>query len=399
MIDKACPIPEPFGERFGAIVVLTVMFFLNFIGRIIFAPLMPTIEQDLGLTHGQAGSLFFLIAIGFFFSTLGSGFVSQRLNHRRTIMLSTVILGLTLLCFGFSTSLLSVRPIMVMIGLAAGLYMPSGVAIIAAMVRREDLGKALGVHSTAPSLSFILAPLLTEALMGWLGWRGVLAIVGGVSVVAGALFVVFEREGDFPGEAPRPETAKAIVTQPSLWIMIALFSLAIGGSTGIFTMLPLFLVSERGFDHTRANTLVGVSRISGLFMSFAAGWLTDRVGEKRAIFLVLLASGISTILLGTSPRSWVVAMVFLQPALAACFFPPGFTALSRISEPHLRSTTVSLNAPSAFLIGAGAMPAMIGFTGEAGSFSLGIGIVGGLMLLGPMIVRSLKLLEIEQEGC
>ena len=399
MIDKACPSPEPLGKRVSAILILTLMFFLSFIGRIIFAPLMPAIEQDLGLTHSQAGSLFFLIAIGFFISTLGSGFVSQRLNHRRTITLSTVILGLTLLSFGFSASMLSVRLIMVMIGLAAGLYMPSGVAIIAAMVRREDLGKALGVHSIAPSLSFIVAPLLTEALLDWYGWRGVLVILGGVSVVMGIIFVLVEQEGDFPGEAPRPETAKAMMSQPSLWIMMILFSLAIGGSAGIFTMLPLFLVSERGFDHTGANTLVSLSRISGLFMSFAAGWLTDRVGEKRAIFLVLLASGICTILLGTSPRSWLVAMVFLQPALAACFFPPGFTALSRISEPHLRSTTVSLNAPSAFLIGAGAMPALIGFTGEVGSFSLGIAAVGGLMLLGPIIVRSLRLLEIEQEGC
>ena len=399
MIEKACPSPEPFGERLGAVVLLTVMFFLNFIDRIIFAPLMPAIEQELGLTHSQAGSLFLLIAIGFFVSTLGSGFVSQRLNHRRTIMLSAVILGLTLLFFGFSGSVASMRPIMVMLGLGAGLYMPSGVAIIAAMVRREDLGKALGVHSIAPSLSFILAPLLTEALLGWFGWRGVLAILGGVSVAAGVFFVVFDREGDFPGEAPRPDVAKAILRQPSLWIMIALFSLAIGGSTGIFTMLPLFLVSDWGFDHTRANTLVGLSRISGLFMSFAAGWLTDKVGEKRAIFLVLLAAGIGTILLGTSPRSWVAAMVFLQPALAACFFPPGFTALSRISEPNLRSITVSLNAPSAFLIGAGAIPALIGFTGEVGSFSLGIALVGGLMLLGPIIVRSLELREFEQEGC
>jgi NNP family nitrate/nitrite transporter-like MFS transporter len=375
------------------------MFFLNFIGRIIFAPLMPTIEQELGLSHSQAGSLFLLIATGFFVSMLGSGFVSQRLNHRRTIMLSTVILGLTLLSFGFGTSLLPMRPMMVMIGLGAGLYMPSGVAIIAAMVRREDLGKALGVHSTAPSLSFILAPLLTEALLGWFGWRGVLAILGGVLVVATAIFVAFEREGDFPGEAPRLDIAKTILTQPSLWIMIALFSFAIGGSTGIYTMLPLFLVSERGFDHTGANTLMGLSRISGLFMSFAAGWLTDRVGEKRAIFLVLLAAGIGTILLGTSPSSWVVAMVFLQPALASCFFPPGFTALSRIGEPNLRSITISLNSPSAFLIGAGAIPALIGFTGEVGSFSLGIALVGGLMLLGPVIVRSLQLLELEQEGC
>ena len=158
MVEKVCPSPEPFGERMGAILFLTGMFFLNFMGRIIFAPLMPTIEQELGLSHGQAGSLFLFIAIGFFVSMLGSGFVSHRLNHRRTIMLSTVILGLTLFSFSFSTSLLLMRFMMVMLGLAAGLYLPSGVAMIAAMVRHEDLGKALGVHSTAPSLSFIVAP-------------------------------------------------------------------------------------------------------------------------------------------------------------------------------------------------------------------------------------------------
>jgi len=399
MIEKACPSPEPFGERIGAIFFLAGMFFLNFIGRIIFAPLMPTIEQELGLSHSQAGSLFLLIAIGFFVSTLGSGFVSRRLNHRLTIMISTVTLGLTLLTFTFTASLFPMRLTMIMLGLAVGLYMPSGVAIIAAMVRREDLGKALGVHSTAPSLSFILAPLITEALLGWLSWRGLLAVLGGVLVLAGVVFLIFEREGDFPGEAPRPDIAKAIVAQPSLWILIALFSFGIGGSTGVYTMLPLYLVTERGFDHTRVNTVVALSRVSGLFMSFAAGWLTDRVGEKRAIFLVLLAAGASTILLGMSPDSWLVAMVFVQPALAACFFPPGFAALSRIAEPNLRSITISLTAPSAFLVGAGALPALIGFTGEVGTFSLGICLVGGLMLLGPIIVHSLKLLEFEQEGC
>lgn len=399
MIEKACPSPEPFGERLSAIGMLTVMFFLNFISRIIFAPLMPTIEQELGFSHSQTGLLFFLIAMGFFVSTLGSGFISQWLNHKRTIVLSTVILGLTLLSFSFSVSSFSMRPRMAMIGLAAGLYMPSGAAVIAAMVRREDLGKALGMHSTAPSLSFIAAPLLTEALSVWFGWREVLVMLGGVMVLMGVIFVFFEREGDFPGEAPRLDIAKAILTQPSLWIMIVLFSLAIGGSTGIFTMLPLFLVSEQGFGHTQANTLLGLSRISGLFMSFASGWLTDRIGEKRAIFYVLLLAGICTILLGTSPGSWVVAMVFLQPALAACFFPPGFTALSRISEPHLRSTTISLNAPLAFLIGAGAVPALIGYSGEVGSFSLGIVLAGALMLIGPIVVRPLKLLDYEQEGC
>ena len=65
MGDKVSPesIKYNLGRNFISIPAYVGMFFLNFIGRIIFAPLMPTIEQDLGLTHSQAGSLFFLIAI------------------------------------------------------------------------------------------------------------------------------------------------------------------------------------------------------------------------------------------------------------------------------------------------------------------------------------------------
>jgi len=33
-------------------------FFLNSIARVIFSPLMPTMEQDLSLNHVEAGSLF-----------------------------------------------------------------------------------------------------------------------------------------------------------------------------------------------------------------------------------------------------------------------------------------------------------------------------------------------------
>jgi len=66
-----------FFSQLGPILFLTTIFFLNFIGRIVFAPLMPSIENDLGLDHTEAGSIFLLISLGYFISLLGSGFVSS----------------------------------------------------------------------------------------------------------------------------------------------------------------------------------------------------------------------------------------------------------------------------------------------------------------------------------
>ena len=77
-----------FGSNVGPLILLTATFFLNFITRIVFAPLMPEIEMDLGISHGTAGSLFFLISIGYFITLFGSGWVVARYTHKHTITFS-----------------------------------------------------------------------------------------------------------------------------------------------------------------------------------------------------------------------------------------------------------------------------------------------------------------------
>ena len=75
-------------------VFLTVIFLINFIARIILSPLLPTIEKELGISHGQAGSFFFLISAGYVIGLLGSGFLASRSSHRITIVISTAGVGL-----------------------------------------------------------------------------------------------------------------------------------------------------------------------------------------------------------------------------------------------------------------------------------------------------------------
>jgi NNP family nitrate/nitrite transporter-like MFS transporter len=292
-----------------------------------------------------------------------------------------------------------INGVMFFLGLSAGFHVPSAIATITAMVSRKDWGKALGMHQTAPSLSLVLAPLLVQYLLARLSWWLILVCLGAVSLGTGIVFVLFARSGDFRGEAPRPEIIKTIAGQASPWIMVLLFALAIGGSIGLYSMLPLYLISERGFEQGWANAVLGLSRITGLFMAFVAGMLTDRLGEKRALSGVFLSAGIATVLLGAVPDSWLVWIVFIQAAVVVCFFPPGFSALSRIVPPNLRSVTTSLVTPSAFLLGGGIVPVFIGYMGERQAFGLGIALIGCLMVLSPLMIRFLVLRDEEEDGC
>jgi NNP family nitrate/nitrite transporter-like MFS transporter len=377
-------------SQIGPLLLMTGIFFLNFLARIILAPLMPTIEMDLGIGHAEAGSLFLLISLGYFTSLMGSGFFSSQFTHRKTIIFSSMCLGITLLAVSFSDTLWEIRIGCIIVGLAAGLYLPSGISALTSLVRSEDWGKAIAIHELAPNISFLAAPLISEVFLLWFTWRNILALLGLASLFVGLTFALFGKGGDFPGESPSPSNVKSLLREPSFWIMIVFFSLGISGSLGIYTMLPLYLVSQRRMTQSWANYLVALSRVSGLGVAFLSGMVTDKIGPKVALGGVLLFTGFLSLLLGLVPGSWVVLIVFLQPLIAVCFFPPGFAALSRIGPPHVRNISVSLTVPFAFLVGGGAVPAGIGLFGDKVSFDLGIALVGIIIMGGFILLRYLR---------
>ena len=378
-------------SQIGPILFLAGIFFLNFLGRIILAPLLPTIEKDLGLDHAGAGSLFLLISSGYFVSLLGSGFVASRLMHKRTIIVSATAIGLALLGISFSNSLLGISIGLVLLGLAAGLYLPSGISTLTSLISPGQWGKALAIHELAPNLAFVAAPLISEVLLQWFSWRGILAVMGIASMVAGMTFGRFGTGGKFPGDAPSVTSVRTILAKPAFWIMTILFSLAITGSLGVYAMLPLYLVTERSMDQYWANTLVAVSRVSGLGMAFLAGWATDRFGARKIMAAVFLLTGTMTFLLGVTKGYWLVLIVFAQPMLAVCFFPAGFAALSCIGPSSSRNVAVSLTIPLAFLIGAGAIPAGLGIMADTVSFAFGFALVGVFILMGFLLSLTLQL--------
>ena len=367
------------------LLLLTFIFFINFMARIIQAPLMPAIEQDLTLSHAEAGSLFFSLSIGYFITLMGSGFVSARINHGRTISLSIVCVGITLLTTAWSSSLAGVRAGIFMIGLAAGLYLPSGIAVITEFVNSRHWGKAIAIHEIAPNLAFVLAPLFAEAVLARYSWRTVLIVMGIGSLMAGGVFQLFGRVGSFSGESPNFKSIRALIQEPSYWMMILLFGFGISGSLGLYTMLPLFLVNDHGLERDFANTLLAFSRIPGVLAAFGSGWLTDRIGAKRTMIVILSLNGLLTVLVGVASTAWLPYLVFAQPALAVCFFPAGFAAISLVAPVRARNIAVSMTTPFGFMIGAGAIPALIGVMGDAFSFSAGFSVVGALILIGALI--------------
>ncbi|MDJ0985563.1 MAG: MFS transporter [Desulfobacterales bacterium] len=371
-----------FRNTIGPILILTSIFFLNFTARITPAPLAPRIESDLNLSHAETGTLFLFISMGYFITLVGSGFISSRLNHKRTIVASNTALGVALIGTAFCSGPWTMRLGLFSVGMAAGLYLPSAIATLTSLIPSQHWGKAIAIHELAPNLSFIAAPLISEAVLVWFSWREVFLVLGVIPLIMSPVFVRYSRGGDFKGEAPGFSALGQLFGNLSFWLMVILFSLGVISTLGLYTMLPLFLVSEHDIDRNAANTLIAFSRVPSVLMAFIAGWATDRMGPRRTLQIVLLIAGLMTLSLGMASSSIIRVLVFTQPLIAVCFFPAGFAAMSLIVPSNLRNIAVSLIVPLAFVAGGGLAPIFIGFIGDEHSFALGIMICGGLIAIG-----------------
>lgn len=370
--------------------LLTFIFVLNFTARIVAAPLLPAMEHDLAISHARSGMFFLCLAAGYCSAMLASGYLSARIHHRRTIVLSCTALGLSLMAVSLAPTFAGIGLGFFSVGCGAGLYLPSAIATITSLVAPRNWGKAIAVHELAPNIAFIAVPLLVEFLLTTLSWRDLLLYLGAATLAAGVVFASLGHGGRFAGTPPSPAVVRELLAMPSFWNIGLLFAMAIAATVGVFAMLPLFLVSVHGLEEAWANTLVGLSRIVCPPMALVAGWAADRFGVRRTISVTLALSGAATILIGAGTQAALILGVFLQPVVAVGFFPAGFSALASIGNPEMRNAAVSLAIPLAFVLGAGLVPWLLGVAGDFGVFGWGFSGIGLLILCGSRLAAGVE---------
>jgi len=98
------------------------------------------------------------------------------------------------------------------------------------------------------------------------------------------------------------------------------------------TLIPLFLVNEKGVSIEVANTDFWTYPNGGLVVTFLAGFLIDRIGVKRVLLLSLLARA-------SRLPAWPLRRTF--PLLVTCWFcrrlswpsfsPPALVTISKLT--------------------------------------------------------------------
>jgi NNP family nitrate/nitrite transporter-like MFS transporter len=192
------------------------------------------------------------------------------------------------------------------------------------------------------------------------------------------------------GVSPQSSHTLDFFKRRTIWIMGFLWIFASGSGLGIYSILPLYLIKERGIDFDLANTLFGISRVGGIFISILTGFLVDRYGYRTILRLSLITTGLSTIALSlASTLPLILTTLLFQATLSLTFFPAGLATISKLTPLSERSMAIGVTLSIGVIFGMGGTPLILGLIADHFNFQVGILWVGILTTISSLGVRLL----------
>ena len=360
---------------------------MSFTVRAVFSPIMPLIEDEFGVAHARATSIFMFISLGYSISLFFSGALARVFGYRKAILLSTIITWVVYFLIPAVRIFELFYPLAMVLGLAAGLYLPSIIPLITDYYEEKLWGKAIAVHGSGPSVGVFASPFIVLFILSFFQWRGVFVLLGVVMFICTIIFYFTTDEVGV--EKTKDYFLAGILKRRAFWIMGAVWIFSAGCNLGLFLVIPLYLVKELSMDMEHANTIFGISRLGGAIFTILAGFLVDRFSLKKGTFLLMLFTGIFTMLLAVKDIRIVKVFLFVQATISPTVFPLALVAIPRLFEKEERGQATGFIVTLA-MIGTGLIPYLLGISGDLLSFRFGIFVLGMVTVLCSGLVLFLK---------
>jgi len=385
-----------------ALLVLTVLNFLNYVDRSVLFAVQPLIQNEFHLTNRQVGYLtsaflgFYMIAAPFV------GPLADRYSRKLIIVFGAIFWsGLTLLTAVTHTyTELLIRHTLVGVGEAT--FVTIAPTFVADLFAENKRGRILGIFYLAIPVGTACGYLLGGYLAPRFGWRFpfYIAAAPGFVLAIAALFLTEPERGQFDSRHDAglgdllPAGFQGSPTQKLIYIVafylkrlyrliLTLFrnpafltaTLGMAAMTfslgGIQVWMPKFLFSDRHYSLEAANFAFGIIIvIDGILAALAGGWLGDFLLPriKSSYYLVSAASmalGIPVMIVALFSSGKIMI-----PAIGvAAFFlllntAPLNAAVINSVGAHIRATALAVNIFIIHILGDVPSPTMMGWVAD-----------------------------------
>ncbi|MCS7386093.1 MAG: MFS transporter [archaeon GB-1867-005] len=294
--------------KFKILILTWVIYSSFYLCRVNFPIAMPLISGELGIGSSYLG----VIASGFFITyAIGqvvNGYLNIKWNAKSMLYIGILGSSISTILFGLGGNPSLLLALWVINGYFQSIGWPATVKIVSVDVRRGDLGKRFGLLNTSWTLGHAASWLFTGFIVQYFGWRcsfivnGILFMLLALTSVKLVPEVAVESERFGGSSISVNERAGGLgKLEIKVIVLLALaFFISDGIRYGLITYLPSYFFSLE--DSALTSTLISLALpLAGSIGMIIVGWLSDRVGGKLKVLLLLFLALLTAILLYDFP--------------------------------------------------------------------------------------------------
>jgi CP family cyanate transporter-like MFS transporter len=241
-------------------------------------PLIPEVDDDLGVSHAVAGLLGTIPVLCMGLFAPPAAYVAARLGTRAAI--GACLAGIA--AFGLMRAAAPGAPLVLALTLPIGVGMGLAGALMPVAVKERFAHRpafASGVYTTGINMGSALSSALAVPIAAaWGGWRAALAVFSACTILCFAGWLFFTppvRSGRAQAAPPRLPWGRRVV-----WALAAVFALQSIVYYGLVAWMPDSF-QERGWSDATAGALLGVMSVAALPSGLLVPYLADRGGSRR----------------------------------------------------------------------------------------------------------------------
>jgi CP family cyanate transporter-like MFS transporter len=265
------------------------------------APLLPDIDDDLGISHAVAGLLGTIPVLCMGLFAFPASHLAVRFGTRGAI--GACLAGIA--AFGFLRALAPGAPLVLGLTFPIGVAMGVAGALMPVAVKERFAHRpvfASGVYITGMNLGAALASALAVPIAAaWGGWRVSFAVFSGATLLCVAAWLLLTPS------RPRGALRAAAAPPPRVpwrrglvWGLVGIFGLQALIYYGLNAWLP-DAFQEQGWSDGAAGALVALMAVCALPAGLVVPFMADRFGSRRqwlsmsATALIVATAGIAAV--------------------------------------------------------------------------------------------------------
>ncbi|WP_284548781.1 MFS transporter [Aestuariimicrobium sp. T2.26MG-19.2B] len=382
-MSEATVVPTQRGA--GRVLAMSsIAFTLMFAVWLMFGILGIPIQKELGLSDEQLSWISALAVLNGSLWRLPAGILADRFGGRVVTLVLIFATAVPAFLVSRAESYGAVLVLAFLVGFAGNLF-SVGTAWNSAWFGKERKGLALGVFgagNVGASVTKFIGPPLILATAGTTfafgiqgGWRLVPVIYSGLLVVVGVItLLVVPRPDHVPGRSKPVREMLQPLRHVRVWRFSLYYVAVFGVYVALSAWLPKYYVDNFDVSLTVAGLLSATFIFPASLLRPVGGWLSDRFGARRVMYLTFVLMAITSGILMMPNGHIVIAHPdgTQTEHLAYRMALPAFVALVFVlgCAMGLGKAAVFKHIPEYFPDNVGSVGGLVGMLGGLGGFVL-----------------------------